>query len=119
MLVSKIDLSAAIEKELREYTNEVKVGLEKAKLKATRNGVKLIKSKSPIRTGRYQKGWTSKQVGTGRVIYNATDYQLTHLLEKGHASNWGGRVAGIPHIGPAEQEIIKEYEKDVEKVIKG
>lgn len=110
-------ISNEIAKALSEYTNDIEKGLEKAKIKVARNTVKTLKSTSPIKTGSYAKGWTVKQIGTARVIHNKTDYQLTHLLENGHAKKGGGRVAAKVHIKPAEEKAIREYETAVRKEI--
>ena len=102
---SDIDLSQAIMSELQTYTNE------------------LAEETSPERTGDYKKGWKVRQVykdqaGSQFVVHNATDYQLTHLLEYGHAIKGGTkRVKAIPHIAPAEEMIIKEFTAKVEKDI--
>lgn len=114
-----IDLSREIAKALTEYTQEVTEGLEKAKKDVAKDTVKELKRTSPEHTGDYAKGWAVKKVGTALVVHNRTDYQLTHLLEKGHAKRGGGRVRAYPHIGPAERRAIKEYIEQAEKVIKG
>lgn len=114
-----VDLAKEIAKVLQEYTNEVTEGLEKAKEEVAKEAVKELKKTSPKLTGDYAKGWRTKRIGTAQVVHNATNYQLTHLLEHGHAKREGGRVAGIPHIEPAEQRAIDEYTKQVEKVIRG
>ncbi|MGD7051423.1 HK97 gp10 family phage protein [Sutcliffiella horikoshii] len=116
----KIDLSKEIAKILAEYTTEVTEGLEKAKEETAKETVTHLKSgREPKLTGDYLAGWASKKVGTTQVVHNKTDYQLTHLLEKGHVNRDGSRTKAIPHIKPAEEEAIKEYLKKVEKVIKG
>ena len=52
------------------------------------------------------------------TIYNGTSYQLTHLLENGHLTRNGKKVPAIKHIEPVEQKCIKEYQKNVETIIK-
>lgn len=118
--VSVDNFASEISSILSEYTTEVEEGLEEAKKETSKEAVKHLKSfSSPKKTGDYLKGWSVKRVGTAFVIHNRTHYQLTHLLENGHAKVNGGRVAGIPHIRPTEEEAIKYYVKRVEKVIKG
>jgi hypothetical protein len=115
----KINLADEISKALTEYTTEVTEGLEEAKLEVAKETVVQLKKTSPENTGSYKKGWSKKKVGSAQVVYNRTDYQKTHLLEKGHAKRGGGRVRAYPHIGPAEEKAIDEYLKRAEKVIEG
>lgn len=114
-----VDLAKEISKALSDYTEEVTEGLEKAKVEVAKETVKQLRKSSPKLTGDYARGWAKKKVGTAQVVYNRTDYQITHLLEWGHAKRGGGRVPGIPHIRPAEEKAIDEYTKRVEKVIRG
>lgn len=113
------DIAGEIARSLQTYTTDVTEAMEKEKAKVAREAVKKLKSRSPVRTGAYAKGWRTRKVGTAQVIYNATRYQLAHLLEKGHAKRNGGRVAPRVHIRPVEEEAISEYTKRVEAVIRG
>ena len=112
-------LSDAIVNALAEYTDEVEKGLEVEKKSVADKAVQTLKTTSPKKTGKYAKGWTTSNINGKQVVHNKTDYQLTHLLEYGHAKRNGGRVAGKPHIRPVEEEVIKDFTEGVEKVIKG
>ena len=75
-----------------------------------------VKANAPVRTGQYKKGWAvKKQKETANslelVVHNKKHYQLTHLLEKGHAKRGGGRVRAFPHIAPAEQAASGNWRK--------
>jgi len=122
--MSNIDsLSNEINKALRDYTTEVTEGLDEAKEKLAKEGVKTLKATSPRRKKgkrrRYAEGWRAEKDGTSWVVHNKTNYQLTHLLEKGHAKVNGGRVKAIPHIGPVEEKMINDYIKEAERIIRG
>ena len=92
-----------------------------------------VKAGSPVgkytkHKGRYKKGWAVKEETVSRlqakaIVHNRTDYQLAHLLEKGHVLKRGGRTLGrVPaqvHIAPAEEHAIKNFEEAVEKIAKG
>ena len=66
---------------------------------------------SPRRTGRYAAGWGARTTEDSDehvtcCVYNRTDWQLTHLLEKGHEQvfmghDTGHRYPGVRHIEPA------------------
>ena len=106
---------------LDEYSKEVQDGITKAAEDIAKKGANELKTKSPKRTGKYSKGWkVEKKKGNGFVhttIYNSTDWQLTHLLEKPHLLRNGKKSKPIVHIEPVEEKCIKEFQKEVEYII--
>lgn len=120
-MANKIDFSA-IKDILNEYSSDVQEGIKEAALQVAENGKNKLRVTSPKKTGKYSKGWrVDKRSGKGYVhatIYNSTDWQLTHLLEKPHALRNGKKSTPKVHIEPVEQECIQAFQKDVEQVIK-
>lgn len=115
----KIDLAKEITKTLKQYTTEVTEGIEEIKDDLAQEAVKKLKSGGPYkeRTGKYSKSWSVKKVKSDRTIFNRKHYQLTHLLEYGHASRNGGRVAARPHIEDVESYVVEQFEKRVEDLL--
>lgn len=112
------DLTSEILKELSQYTNEVKDGVEVIKDEISKSTVNHLKQTSPKRFGTYAKSWTRKVFGKKIVIHvRAPHYRLTHLLELGHVKRNGGRTKKIVHIRPAEEKAVKEYVNRVERLI--
>lgn len=119
--MAQINVSALaheIARTLEDYTETVVQKVNAASGEVAKAGVKQLKATSPKRTGSYAKGWTVKAAGSAKIIHNRTDYQLTHLLEHGHAKEGGGRVEGIPHIGPTEAMVIQEFTRKTEEAIR-
>jgi hypothetical protein len=118
--VSIDNMDDVIMKELEKYANLATDDMKDA-VKDTANSVKKdIESSAPVLTGRYKKSWRIKKIRENAnsldvLVHSSNRYQLTHLLEFGHAKRGGGRVAGKPHIAPAaekgEQDLIKAIEE--------
>ena len=103
--------------EYKEMTDEV---VQTAVDTVSKETKKIVQAGSPIKTGGYQKGWSGKKTSAkaGQVsitVYNRKKPGLTHLLEKGHAKRGGGRVAGQPHIAPAEEYAVSELENKIKR----
>ena len=74
-----------------------------------------IEQTAPRDTGAYAKSWAVKKQKESPkvlsvVVHSKNRYQLTHLLEFGHAKRGGGRVAARPHIAKAEEHGIELLE---------
>lgn len=107
---------------LNEYSQDVQDGITKAAEDIAKKGANELKATSPKRTGKYSKGWrVDEKKGKGFVhttIYNATNWQLTHLLEKPHLLRNGKKSVPKVHIEPVEQKCIKDFQKEIERIIK-
>lgn len=118
------NLAKTIMEGLQEYADVANADVKTAVRKAGKNVKADIAANAPKRTGAYSKSWTVKtQKETANslevVIHSKNRYQLAHLLEHGHAKRGGGRVAGKPHIAPAEEKAIKELEEEITKKLGG
>ena len=115
---------------LNDYSRDIQEGIGEAAQQVAKNDVEKLRTTSntyKVRTGKYNKGWRVK-TDKGRysitcIVHNKDNYQLTHLLEKGHKIiGRNGTVVGhakaYPHIAPVEQESNREFERKVENLIK-
>lgn len=119
MAIRSNDFSKEFARTLAKYTKEVEQGLEKVEKKVAKETVDDLKATSPKLYGDYSKGWKAKKVESSYIIHNATDYQLTHLLENSHALRDGGRSTPQPHIGPAEERAVEKFVSETERMIRG
>lgn len=128
-LIGPNDFTPYLKALLDEYGDEVfhavvssaeKTGKESRNKLRTAGGFKNI-------TGRYRKGWrvelTKTRLSAYATVYNATDYQLTHLLEKGHdvKNRKTGPVIGsageFPHISTVNDWAIEQFELELAMAI--
>lgn len=102
--------------ELAAYSDEVTEEVDKIAEQVTDETVDELKETSPKRYGKYRRSWKKKKLANGSfVVFNAVA-SLTHILENGHLSRNGGRVAGIVHIKPAEEKAIQNFEKRIKEI---
>ena len=118
------NLAKTIMEGLQEYADVASEDVKTAVRKAGKSVKSEISANAPKCTGAYAKSWTVKtQKETANslevVVHSKNRYQLAHLLEHGHAKRGGGRVAGKPHIAPAEEKAIKELEQEITRKLGG
>lgn len=116
MAVKVEKLADAVMEGLTEYAGAVAEDIKAAAATAATDCVSELKKTSPKDTGSYRKGWKKTKAYESSTevrytVHNATDGQITHLLEFGHAKRNGGRVEAIPHIAEAERNAIETMEK--------
>ena len=117
-------LAAAVMEGLAEYANLAADELKAAVKKAGNSVKKDIQANAPKDTGAYAKSWSLKNVketsnSIELVVHSRNRYQLSHLLEFGHAKRGGGRVPGKAHIAPAEEKAGRALEQEIEKALRG
>lgn len=114
------ELANEVMKGLKEYADLATEDLKKDVEKAGKKVKEQIESTAPKDTGKYAKSWAVKKTretsdSIELVVHSKTRYQLTHLLEFGHAKRNGGRVAARPHLAAAEQAGIEQLTRDIER----
>ena len=118
------ELQKVLNDYLMNYREDIQDDVVEVTDRVTKEAVEELKATSPRgKRGRYCKGWSTKIQNRGKlkyhkVIWNRTDYQLTHLLEFGHATRNGGRTKAIPHIRPIEEKYNQEFVDLLEKQIR-
>ena len=116
------DMASEIMKGLTEYADLADTEMKKAVKKTATSVKKEISANAPKRTGKYAKSWTAKKTKENShslemTVHSKNKYQLAHLLEKGHAKRGGGRVAGKPHIAPAEENGVEMLENLIKEAL--
>lgn len=130
MAKNKVDYSGfsqAVSLILEMYGNQVQEIVDRHSLEVAQKGAKLLRARSPKRTGAYTRSWkvdTEKtRVMNKYTIYNAKHYRLTHLLEYEHriANKYGSYRYSDPsktaHIAQVESEIIRDFESRIKEEI--
>lgn len=124
------NLAKEITETLKEFEGATDAVIEEAVTKTAKDAVKELKKAKPPGSGQYNswneynKSWkvmqtkTDKRYNKKATIHNQDKYNLTHLLEKGHALVNGGRTRAFPHIAPvaekAEEELMENIKKGIE-----
>ena len=118
-----------LNKELTKYLEGYKEDIENVVMEKADNvgkeAVQELNKTSPQGARKeYCKGWRLKK---GKVdknkytikVHNKTDYQLTHLLEFGHATANGKYTTPQPHIRIVEREYGKKFETELKRKLEG
>lgn len=129
--MSKIIEASELQKAVMDYLEDYKEDIDEDVIEVvdevTKQAKDELKQISPrgkgSRNNPYYRGWAIKlsKKRTGvyhKVIWNRTNYQLTHLLEFSHATRNGGRTRAIPHIRPVEEKYNVEFVDKLEKKIR-
>lgn len=113
-------IADAIARELQRYNLVLQEDIDNAAKEVTKDVVDKLRSspRTPRLTGSYATGWARSRVKGKWVVHNKTDYQLTHLLEKGHAKVGGGRVDAYVHIAPIAREAVDEFEERIDEIVR-
>ena len=122
MKVQIVDLAKAIKDELDQYQKLTQEQIKNTVKEVGKETKETIKSTAPKKSKKYSTSWAVKVVHENShamsvVVHSKNRYQLTHLLEFGHAKRGGGRTKAFPHIAQAEQQAIESFEQKVKEIL--
>jgi hypothetical protein len=115
--------SRAVSEMLSEWDEDVTEAVNAAAKETADEAAQTLHSAGEFGgTGRYKKGWTvtakrRNRRDTEQIVHNKTQYQLTHLLEFGHATRNGGRTKEFPHIGKVADKVPEIFERKLRDMI--
>lgn len=123
MKIKVEDLAKTIQRELEQYHKLTNEQIKDTVREVGKETKELISSTAPKKSKQYSKSWAVKVTKENTnamsvVVHSKNKYQLTHLLEFGHAKRNGGRTKAIPHIGDAEQKAVQSFEEKVKEILK-
>ena len=124
MKTSIDNLTKVFMEELDKYKDALNENADEAVKITAKEAAEELRNANPKDSGDYSpwskgynKGWTVTQTKRDKrehksaTVHNKDHYQLTHLLEKGHAKVNGGRTRDFPHILPvaekAEEKLLQ------------
>ena len=127
----KVDqLANVIVEYLKEFEDVTEEAVDKGVTETAKTALRSLRNAHPAGSGQYgswdesyNKGWKIMQTKRDKryhkkaTIHNETDYQLTHLLEKGHALKGGGRTRSFTHIAPVAEKCDDELGRVIKKYI--
>lgn len=124
--VNPEDLGKVLKEELTIYSESVTERINNAARAAIEKLVKLTKQTAPKgkRKGKkFAKSIASQETVKARGneytwYVKAPNYRLTHLLVNGHATRDGGRTKADPFLRNALDEVLPEFERQVEEAVK-
>lgn len=119
------DLGAAIENELMLYAQDVEKAVDAAGERAMQKLVRITKATAPKgKRGQFRRKitWTALRgrLGTRTFVWHvkAPDHRLVHLVVHGHATKDGGRTKGNSFLQDALDQVLPEYEREVEEAVR-
>lgn len=117
-------IGETISREVAGYTADIQMGVIQLVDTKADELKEAIKKAAPVgKRKKYHRSFKVKVTNELNAYYEKTvfasgkEYRLTHLLEKPHASRKGGTVMPKVHIAPASEQIHKEFENEVKKLI--
>ena len=121
--MAKQDMSIEIMRTLTRYADMTVSTMKELVYDAAKECKDQIQTTAPVRTGAYAKSWTVKKgnnflsTTVSATVQSRDHYQLTHLLEFGHAKRNGGRVAARPHIAAARDRAEQDLERKLKEAL--